>query len=381
MELARVVKDIERERLMGDALLESVDVGLVLIDGAGAYERMNRRHHDFLALAYPEGHRDQAGQVGLVYSADGVMALRRSEIPSSRAVRGEEFDDYRIWVGDDPLTRRALAVSARSVRDDQGVFVGAALAYVDITVLLLALQVQQTFLASVSHELRTPLTPILGHLELLHDLEGPVPEAWASSLKVIERNAARLERLVSDLLLQTQLQSEGIVLDRTETDLAVLALEAVDSASLAATQADVLLTTAAGSGTDTGSKVTCFVDAERTRQVLDNLIANAIKYTDAGGRVTVGCRTEANEMASFVVSDTGIGIAAEDLTRIFTPFYRTSDAVARQASGLGLGLGIVRAIVHAHGGDTHVDSQRGRGTTVRLQLPASHHETAAARPA
>ena len=115
-----------------------------------------------MRLAYPGGHGGMAGQLGHVYAADGTTPLAREEMPTYRASQGEEFDDCRIWVGADPLTRRALSVSARSVRDEQGRFAGAALAYKDVTDFMQALQVKDEFVASVSHELRTPLTSIVG---------------------------------------------------------------------------------------------------------------------------------------------------------------------------------------------------------------------------
>jgi two-component system phosphate regulon sensor histidine kinase PhoR len=116
-----------------------VDAGLVLIDRSGRYETINRRHHDFMALAFPDGHAGRSGQLGAVYGPDGVVLLSREEMPTYRASRGEEFDDVRIWVGDDTITRRALSVSARTVHDPEGGFAGAALAYTDVTDFMRAL--------------------------------------------------------------------------------------------------------------------------------------------------------------------------------------------------------------------------------------------------
>ena len=147
--------------------------GLVLLDHTGAYRTLNRRHVDFMRLAYPDGHGGEAGQLGHVYAPDGVTALTREEMPTYRAAHGEEFDDCRIWVGDDPLSRRALSVSARSVRGKDGTFAGAALAYKDVTDFMRALRVKDEFVASVSHELRTPLTSIMGYVDLLLERHRP----------------------------------------------------------------------------------------------------------------------------------------------------------------------------------------------------------------
>ena len=125
---------------------------------------MNRHHGALMPLAFPQGHAGQAGQLGEVYAEDGVAARAQHEMPTLRAARGEEFDDLRIWIGSDPLTRRACSVSARSVRDAAGPFVGAALAYKDVTDFLRSMRVKDDFVATVSHELRTPLTSIHGYV-------------------------------------------------------------------------------------------------------------------------------------------------------------------------------------------------------------------------
>ena len=145
-----------REQQALAAIFETVSVGLLLIGTDGRYERMNRRHRDTLTLTFPEGHRGQAGQLGEVYFSDGKTLMGVDDMPSTRAVRGEEFDDYCFWVGADPDSRSAFSVSARQVRGPVGESQGSALAYEEITELMRARQVQDEFLASVSHELRTP---------------------------------------------------------------------------------------------------------------------------------------------------------------------------------------------------------------------------------
>ena len=110
---------IDLQRRVGEATLDTVDVGLVLLDGQGRYTTMNRRHHDFMRLAFPHGHDGLAGQLGDVYHEDGETLVQHEDMPTYRATQGEEFDDHLIWVGSDPLTRRALSVSSRVVRDEQ----------------------------------------------------------------------------------------------------------------------------------------------------------------------------------------------------------------------------------------------------------------------
>ncbi|MEO9322527.1 ATP-binding protein [Nocardioides sp. C4-1] len=364
--LARATARAEHERLVGDAILDTVDVGLTLLDGDGAIERMNDRYRAFLALAHPDGDLTSTDP-GLTFAADGTTPLSVAGLPSVRAIAGEEFDDYRIWVGDDPLTRRAVSVSARSVRDSEGRPVARALAMVDITVLLTALHLQANFANTVSHELRTPLTSIVGHLEMVAEGEVDLPEALTKPLAVVRRNAHRLLHLVGDILDENHLRTGSVALDRQDVDIDALVAEAIESAGPAATQ-HCLTIEADLAGTDR-----CFVDAERLRRVLDNLIGNAIKYSDDGGRITVSCEqrlARGHRTVLITVADDGIGIDRDDLARIRSPFFRGQQARARHSPGLGLGLGIVDAIVRAHGGLLHIDSAPGTGTRARVEVPA-----------
>ncbi len=360
-QLAEALEVIKRQRIISDAIFDTVDVGLLLIDRDGKYEGYNRRHLDFLNLAFPDGHLGQSGQLGEVYAADGKTLISKEEMPSYRAAQGEEYDDFRMWVGADPLTRRALAVSARSVRDEDGAFAGAALAYSDITDLMRALHAREQFLADVSHELRTPLTSVVGHLEVLLEHEELSAEV-ARQVRVAHRNAGLLRHLVSDLLESAQHRGGTVVLSRTPVDVAELVAEAVESGLPAARAAGIEV------AATLPDRVVTVVDHQRLRQVVDNLVSNAVKYTDRGGRVDL-CLDVDDDQIVLRVADTGIGIEPGDLGRLFTPFFRARQARERLTPGVGLGLGIAEAIVVAHGGRLAVSSEVGVGTTFTLTLP------------
>ena len=360
-QLSEALDVIDKQRRRAEAILDSVDVGILLLDQHGNYEDWNRHHRDLLALSFPDGHRGRAGQLGDVFAADGVTVLAHEDMPSTRAVRGEEFDDYRIWIGGDPLTRRALSVSARSVVDATGEHSGAVLAYSDITDLMRAVRSREDFLAAVSHELRTPLTSVVGHLELLVD-RPDLDDGVADRLRVVRRNATRLHYLVADLLESAQQRDGHVALTRTTEDLAALLQDAAESAGPAAEAGGVAL------ATDVPGPVLAHVDRERVRQVFDNLVSNAVKYTEPGGRVDLRLEVSDGE-AAVEVADTGIGIDPADLDHVFTPFYRSQEARERVTPGVGLGLGIARAIVVAHRGRIEVTSIPGSGTTVRATLP------------
>jgi two-component system phosphate regulon sensor histidine kinase PhoR len=353
------ITELEHERRTLGAILDTVDVGLLLIDSEGRYQRMNRRHAQSMLMPFPDGHAGMAGQLGDVFAPDGSL-MSRDQMPSYRAWHGDEFDDLRLWVGKDPGGRSAWSVSARSVREPDGEFTGAALAYKDITDLMRALQVKDDFVASVSHELRTPLTAVLGHLEILGD-HPDLPPDVARQLAVVERNAQRLHTLVTDLLDVARVREGSMTLLNDRVDLAELVSEAVAAVQPTAD--------AAGTTLDWQPPETVVVhgDAHRLRQVADNLITNALKYTEPGGSVSV--RLHDGELAELVVSDTGMGIAEADVEQVFDRFYRASEVEARHIPGTGLGLSIVRDIVEAHGGSIAVTSRLGEGSTFTVSLP------------
>lgn len=212
-----------------------------------------------------------------------------------------------------------------------------------------ALQARKIFESSVSHELRTPLTAVLGHLEMLID-GADLPEEALQRLLVADRNANRLRLLVSDLLDPAARGEGTLTLFRAPADITALVQETLEAMTGAARAAGVDLVC------PRGEPVRAFVDAHRVRQVIDNLVSNAIKYTDSGGRVGVTIGTDADTV-TVTVTDTGIGMDADALERVWEPFYRADEARRRVSPGVGLGLGIARSIAHAHEGQLRADSR------------------------
>ena len=356
-------RELDFERRTLEAIFDTVDVGLLLLGRDGSYQRMNRRHAETMSLPYPEGHEGSAGQPGAAFGADGRTPLTREELPSYRAMQGEEFDDVRVWVGADPAKRAAFSVSARRVRDQDGEVTGAAMAYKEITDLVRALQIKEDFVSSVSHELRTPLASVIGHVELLSERDD-LPAGVHRQLEVIERNALRLRTLVADLLQVGQVADGAPKLQRTAVDLVALVEEAVDAWRHQAESSGLTLRT------DVPPALVATIDGERLRQVVDNLVSNAVKYTESGGLVTVVLEGD-DRQVRLSVSDTGMGMDEAELEHVFSWFVRGDQAVRRQIPGTGLGLNIVSTIVAAHGGEVTVESTPGQGSTFRVSLPSS----------
>jgi len=222
-------------------------------------------------------------------------------------------------------------------------------------------RLKDEFVALISHDLRTPLTSILGYLELtLEDEE--LTDMQRGYLDVVDRNARRLLGLVSDLLFVARLEAGQLDLQPSELDLAAVARQSVIEAEPRAAASGITITC------ETESVPPVSADKGRIFQLLDNLVSNAIKFTPDGGDVRVSV-TSANGFVRLEVSDTGIGIPSEEQQRLFERFFRASAAFERQIQGTGLGLYIARAIVEAHGGEIGVESEPGRGTAFRIDIP------------
>jgi signal transduction histidine kinase len=220
--------------------------------------------------------------------------------------------------------------------------------------------VQQRFVADVSHELRTPLTAIIGNVEIIKRYGMD-----AQSLDAIESEAQRMSRLVNDLLLLARADNGELKLNLEEVDLDIIVGEAYREARILAKDRDLKITI------QEFEPVRIQGDADRLKQLLFNLIGNAIKFTPDGGQITINLsKTEYN--AIIQIQDTGPGIAPEDMKRIFDRFYQADTSRARthtSGEGAGLGLSIAWWIAQAHGGNIHVDSKLGEGTTFTIKLP------------
>lgn len=300
---------------------------------------------------------------------NGREELAPDRNPLRRAREGRTITGDVVWKTLPDGRRVALSVSTRQV-DDHRTLVSVH----DVTASLSAVLQEEQFLATVSHELKTPLASISGYLELLEDdaldsTDGTVDAvAVAAHATVIRRNVDRLERLIMALLETAR--TVGATGSRSRagvprvSDLSALVCEQVESIRPHAAARGITLDQG---GLAPGVELVN-ADAERLGQAVDNLLSNAVKYSREGGTVQV--RLEADEHdAHLTVRDSGIGIAAEDVPRLFTPYFRAGTAVEAEVPGTGIGLMITRRIVRAHGGEVEVASWVGEGTEVTLSLP------------
>jgi PAS domain S-box-containing protein len=222
---------------------------------------------------------------------------------------------------------------------------------------------KSNFVNAISHDLRTPLTSIVGYAEFLEDeVGGALSTAQRGFVTQIQRNAARLEHLVDDLLDFARMDAGTFRLALKEADLGVLAREVIGSLRPLADEAQVAIVNDLPK-----TPLMAALDPARIERVLLNLLSNALKFTPAGGQVVVSGGNEPDRVR-LAIRDTGIGIAPEDVSRLFQRFSQLSPGM-RQANGTGLGLSISKALVDAHGGEIGVSSALGKGSTFWFALP------------
>jgi heavy metal sensor kinase len=225
-----------------------------------------------------------------------------------------------------------------------------------------AFQEQKRFIADASHELRTPLAVLRGETEVALEQER-VTDEYKESLALIKDEAERLSRIVENLFMLARQPVDAPSMMREPVRLDELVADCARAAQVLATQKGLRLTIKGPL-----PKISMNGDDEMLKRMLLNLLDNAVKYTPAGGEITIALESQ-NGDALIIVRDTGIGIPAEDQPRIFDRFYRVDKARSRALGGAGLGLSIARWIVEGHGGSLSVESAPGRGSIFTVELP------------
>lgn len=337
------------------ALFDRMVEGILVVGPLGRIRLANRAAGELFGFRPPAHERTVLEATRHHEVAALVARLERESEVLNHELRLEGVAETRI-----------LQVNALALKSPEGARDGAILVFHDLTRLRQLEAVRQEFVANVSHELRTPLSLIKSAAETLIDGGKNDPLVTARFLEIIDKHANRLTLLIDDLLLLARLDSGRVELNLTAVPLRDAAQEALDDAALIARARGVRLINAVAPG------IAAEADPERLRQVLSNLIDNAIKYGRADGTVTLGGRaTEAGARVELTVRDDGPGIPAEAKARIFERFYRVDKARTREQGGTGLGLAIVKNVVQAHGGDVRVESAPGKGTEFFISLPAA----------
>jgi signal transduction histidine kinase len=357
-------------RLLYSASQSLVD-GLVLIDAEGIVAFWNLRAEEFLRLPATE----MLGQHADVLIAR--MAERTTSPDTMRPQLQNAFSSrdahsrVEMEIASEPMSGdHALTLEAQFflLCDLGGCDIGVGLLLHDITRERIADEMKSQLLSTVSHELRTPLASIKGFATTLLRQDVKWDEAnQRDFLHIIEEEADRLTEIIDNLLDMSQIEAGALRVAKEPTQLRKLIRRVVDEMRMR-TEAHYFVV-------DLPAELKRVeVDSRRIRQVLVNLIGNAIKYSK-GGQITVACELEGDHVL-VSVSDQGEGIAPQFVNKIFERFFQVNGASTRRVGGSGLGLAISRGIIEAHNGKIWVESVPGQGSTFRFTLPLADSEAA-----
>jgi two-component system, OmpR family, phosphate regulon sensor histidine kinase PhoR len=336
-------------------ILRAMQDGLLVVDKNVRVTLVNEAFRNLFGLPeFPSG----TPLLDVVRDAT-VDRLIAESLRTSKAMRSE------LIVADSKTnSEREVEVTIVPI-NDSGPTDGAVILFHDITQLKQADTVRRDFVANVSHELRTPLSIVRGYVETLLDNPKTSGEELSRILEVMERHTERLGSLIDDLLSLAQLESRSATLQISDVQLADLFETLVRDLGekFSEKRLNILVDIQPDAGT-------IRADQTRLQQVLDNLLDNAVKYSDENGEICLQAERRNNEIA-LSVSDNGIGISKDDLPRIFERFYRADKARSPEGfrGGTGLGLAIVKHIAQLHGGRVEAESELERGTTIRVVLP------------
>jgi two-component system phosphate regulon sensor histidine kinase PhoR len=276
------------------------------------------------------------------------------------ALKGSEISGVKVETHDEGRRVYDLRVVPLGSGQDKKVS-GAIGVFFDITQLERLELVRQEFLSNVSHELRTPLTAILAFVETLEGGALDDKENSRRFLSIIRKNAARMQTLIDDILELSGIEAGNVQVNAREIDLSPLAQDVVNSLNAKASSRGIDISNTVSAGT------VVLADPRRLEQMLTNLVDNAIKFNRAGGSVTITC--DNGTSTRILIQDTGEGIPAQHLERLFERFYRVDRARSREVGGTGLGLAIVKHLALAHGGEVRVSSELGQGSVFEIDLP------------
>ncbi|MBR5535304.1 MAG: HAMP domain-containing protein [Clostridia bacterium] len=340
------LSDISAEKNKVEAILSQMTDGIVAFDQSGEMIHSNNAAKELAGFEEGITFDGFVKQLGISLTIEQLTYLDRN-----RVVEKETEVKGRIV--------RLLFAPYADEADKNG---GTVVVMQDITKQTKLDMARREFVANVSHELRTPITTIKSYAETILDMaDENAPET--NFLKVIDSEADRMTRIVTDLLSLSKLDNSATALDKKVFDLSLLTESVVKKLEINANNLGLTL-----SFRKEGDASLFYGDKDRMEQVITNIVSNAVKYTPSGGKVEVVCGAEYTQ-AYIRVSDNGIGIPDKDLPRIFERFYRVDKARSRESGGTGLGLAIAKELVEMHGGKIDIKSREGKGTSVTITLP------------
>ena len=361
LENAQIYEEAQTQRVRLAQIFDSTSDGILLVGRSGDIQAVNERAGELLGF--------DAGRAVGTPLAD-VLARLAATTPEAEhglaALRGLLENPERGGAGDLDLRRHGRVIHwvGQATRAAAGAAIGLTLTLQDVTHERQVSQLKSDFVSFVTHQLRTPLSGIKWMLELAGQTP-TISEELMSYVRDASDSAERLIGLVNDLLDASRLESGALKMKPQPTGLADLTRSVLDEVTTLVRARGHQLSV---EGVETAPRV--LADPQLLRQVILNLTSNAIKYTPAGGAVTVRIGRE-NGVARWAISDTGVGIPAAAQARLFEKFFRAENAATIETEGTGLGLYLVRLIVERLGGRVWCESEEGRGSTFLFTLPLS----------
>lgn len=331
------------------AVVDTVDAAITLYAPDGHIMLTNDTARTLAVLSRsqePDPHEFGGDRVTPIPHFDQVLA---------RAARGQLVTRRAYWVGTGEA-QRAIMSTSQYVRRSSGELIGTVVASHDVTPLA---RTRDEFLETVSHELRTPLTSMIGYLEIIEEALDLEVTGIAQEFEVIQRNTDRLLKLVNDLLLTAEGEPPS---DRRPFDVGELAVKSMNAIRDRAGRSGIVVVV------DDLPPVVAEVDADRIGDVFDKVLSNALKFNRPGGEISLSASADQTH-AIVRITDTGVGMNADDRQRMFERFYRAPSARTNMIAGAGLGLTTAKIIVDAHHGSITAASTLGAGTTVTIRLP------------
>ena len=361
-ELQRLIDERDDLGVVIRSIADAVNVGVIFYDNDNTPQLHNRMTEHLLALAAFD---PATGLSKHVYGSDRHTRVKEGKNIVSETLEGDARG-LIYWMGPPEGEQRAVVTEAHVISKPDGERLGAVIVTYDVTDLANAIEIREEYLATVSHELRTPLTSIVGYLDLIDDGYDVDKLGFGKEFRTIQRSAEQMLALIRDLLSTS---TNELSLRIEPVDVSALLAQSVSTfrPTIDAAHQTLDLTTPPGT-------VLGHLDAGRIRQVVDNLISNATKYTPEGGVISVGLAVE-GENVVITVADNGTGISKADQSRLFDRFFRSRDAREAAIQGVGIGLTIVQTIVHAHDGTIAVTSEPGEGSTFTVRLPTRPDST------
>ncbi|HEX4835343.1 MAG TPA: ATP-binding protein [bacterium] len=343
-----------------ESILTQMSDALLILDPTGALAMVNPSAERIFGVTAARALGRHPIEVFHHFELDALMRRVERERAAVRAEIELQYPDHRI-----------LRVQANPVMGPQGAFLGSVVVAQDITDLRRTDEIRQEFVANVSHELRTPLASLRALTETLRDGALQDGDAGPRFLAHMIAELDRLTLLVSDLLDLSAIESGSAHLHMAPVSVEDVVTDVLAKFHLVAERRRITLRV-----DGLGGLPQVWGDETRLAQALANLVDNAVKYTGDGGTVTVAGQ-DRGDLVALSVTDTGLGIPAAHLSRIFERFYRVDRSRSRALGGTGLGLSIVKHIATSHGGRVDVQSTEGRGSSFTLLLPRAEAGSAA----